>query len=700
MPGLFSRKRQWAVAGLLFLLVLSGTAGLAQDNTSPTLIPDEPVESFIDAQNAARVYTFAASIGDRVSVGVNSDDGLTLSILLTNAQGENIGQAIGSAEQTEVLLADVDIPETGTYYVMIFPSAGGDTTTGTFTLALSQSDATGEPVTAPPDDVSFQLDTVVLTGGLEINLVWNTRDDLNLQVRDPIGETLFWGSRSTSNGGTFGPDINGLCEILVDPPAVETASWPGGAFLSSGSYEILVYYRQACEGNEPVDFAVNVVVDGESLDPIEGTIDPPVDGVSNVFISSVYLETDGTASTGLGGPYLDTRVLDLPAQDLLDLEATPIVLDEIKAGVITRERPYETFTFDGQSGDIIAIRMTATSGSLDTLLLVMDSQGLVIAGNDDIEPAVNTNSAIDGLRLPVTGTYTVVATRYGKLVGGTEGEYELIVSASDVPLSLLELDLPAGDIEITLTWDTNADVRLLVRDPAGDSVYNDVTAIPSGGRMTEFGNINCFVSEGPPISYVYWPNDLLRVGPYEIDIWFRSECNDTRPMTFEVYVVVEGELVVHDVVSNLTFNQHYLTSFSIDGTGQTTRGQGGFLGGSEMMDYQPEMASAIRINSGQTAPGSINNNNRFDLYVFDGQAGDVVTIDMVATSQNLDTLLYLLDTNGVEIASNDDATPDTTDARIANIVLPQDGEYTIIATRFGGMVGGTIGTYNLTLRID
>ena len=80
-----------------------------------------------------------------------------------------------------------------------------------------------------------------------------------------MGGTLFWDSRITNNGGSFGPDVNGLCEVLADPPAVETASWPGGA-VATGSYEILVYYRQACEGNFPVDFMVDVTVDNVALE--------------------------------------------------------------------------------------------------------------------------------------------------------------------------------------------------------------------------------------------------------------------------------------------------------------------------------------------------------------------------------------------------------------------------------------------------
>jgi hypothetical protein len=55
---------------------------------------------------------------------------------------------------------------------------------------------------------------------------------------------------------------------------------------------------------------------------------------------------------------------------------------------------------------------------------------------------------------------------------------------------------------------------------------------------------------------------------------------------------------------------------------------------------------------------------------------------------------------GIEIAANDDANEGTTDSLISNILLTEDGTYTVIATRYGTVYGGTAGPYTLTLRID
>jgi len=695
------------LVGVLLMMALGGAA--AQDEATRVLTPNTPIDGTIDATNVAQVYTFSATAGDEIGLTLTPQSGVALTMVVTDESGNNVTQVIGDGTAPDLLLETFQIAETGNYYVTVFPSAGVDALiAGSFILTLNAEDtpiveATPEPDETPTTDeddvVVFQPGRqVVLNNGIQVTLRWETVDDLNLQIRDPSGGTLFWDSRTTTDGGTFDLDANGLCENLTALPQ-ETAAWPGGA-VAVGSYEILIYYRQACEGNNPVDFTVDVSVDGELLDPIAGTILPPVGDQANVYVARFSIDEGGSAFTHPGGPYIDERDLDVPGTELVSEEAEPIILGQPLTGAITNQSPYETFSFEGLAGQIITISLTAASGSLDTLVLVLDSAGNVIAVNDDIVPAENTNSQITNLILPAESVYTVVATRYGKSLAGTEGNFELIVGDSGIPAELLNLDLPSGDIEVTLTWETNADLQLLVRDPSGNSVYDDVPSVPSGGRLTAQGNVNCTTTEGSPVSYIYWPEGFLRIGSYEVEVWYQSECNDTRDVFFTIYIVVEGNLIFTENV-NLQFNERYLTSFNIDQTGQASPSEfgGGIIGGSETLDYASELPSAVTITSGQAISGSITAQDKFDVYTFAGQAGDLVTIDLRATSATLDTLLFLLDPNGIEIASNDDAN-ETTNSVIFEQLLSEDGQYTIIATHYGTVYGGTTGGYNLSLRID
>ena len=88
-------------------------------------------------------------------------------------------------------------------------------------------------------------------------------------------------------------------------------------------------------------------------------------------------------------------------------------------------------------------------------------------------------------------------------------------------------------------------------------------------------------------------------------------------------------------------------------------------------------------------------------YVFEGRAGDVVSIEMTGTSGDLDTYLSLRDAAGFEIIANDDFEPGSTlDSRIERFELPQDGSYTIVATRFNQQSGTSSGDFNLSLVRD
>jgi hypothetical protein len=110
---------------------------------------------------------------------------------------------------------------------------------------------------------------------------------------------------------------------------------------------------------------------------------------------------------------------------------------------------------------------------------------------------------------------------------------------------------------------------------------------------------------------------------------------------------------------------------------------------------------ATPIEYGDTVEGEITNRRFAEEYVFEGAEGDIVTISMTKTSNrdDLDTLLILIDQQGRQVASNDDI--DTSggnyNSRIASFVLPADGLYIIIATRFQQGDGTSTGEYELTL---
>ena len=102
------------------------------------------------------------------------------------------------------------------------------------------------------------------------------------------------------------------------------------------------------------------------------------------------------------------------------------------------------------------------------------------------------------------------------------------------------------------------------------------------------------------------------------------------------------------------------------------------------------------IALGDAITGTLNDENVSDSYIFEARAGDQVTIAMGKTSGDLDPLVSLYDSAGTELAFDDDG-GGAPNARISDLYIPVDGDYTIEAKRFQH---GQSGDYALTLRVQ
>jgi len=91
-------------------------------------------------------------------------------------------------------------------------------------------------------------------------------------------------------------------------------------------------------------------------------------------------------------------------------------------GTITKKDYAQAFCFIGSEGDEITVEMTATSGNLDTYLLITDvAIENTFADNDNISKK-NTDSKIE-YTLESDGAYLIVATHSGLKKGTTTGDY-------------------------------------------------------------------------------------------------------------------------------------------------------------------------------------------------------------------------------------------------------------------------------------
>ncbi|HEX2908862.1 MAG TPA: PPC domain-containing protein [Phototrophicaceae bacterium] len=700
---------------LLIILALAVSLVAAQSDAGRTLTPGVVTVGTLDAENLAQVYTFSGSAGQPIQLTVTG--AADVALLLTDAAGNPLAQAV--AEGETLALPDVALPADGLYYVTVL-RVGGATTAVSFqlTLALAATGAPGAPtaeatVAVTPEATSaataeatapvggFVPPGELLTStGLQVALTWNATANLDLEVRDPIGGSLYFDTPTSSSGGQFGVNVNSVCATATAESPTETASWPAGV-VPTGNYEVLVYYQplEDCPTTDPVSVIINATVDGVAIVPFMGTLRP-----NQVYIASFRVNTDGTVVTGLSGVKVDPPVVQPAA---LQLTPQPLTFNAPVAGAITSSQPYQAYSFSGQAGDLVSVALNANSGSLDPLLLVVDPNGNQVAFNDDASDGI-TNSLVANLSLVLSGDYTIIATRYGQDIGGTEGGYDVTLTGAVTEGVVPDFpDLPNGALEVSLQWSTAADIQLLVRDPQGNSIFDDnPRVLATGGQLAADGNVNCLAAVGSPISYIYWPEGRLpNAGPYEVEVWYQNQCNAPNPTaSFVLNVVANGQLV-QSVTQALQPTERYLTSFLINTDGTMTAGEGGIFGTSQVpdvasLDYLSQVESARVIASGETVTGSIRLNQKFGVYVFDGEAGDVATISLEGLNGTLDPVVFLVDPNGVQAAQNDDANRDTTNSLINEYTLQEDGRYIIIATHFGARFGVTSGDYRLTLRLN
>lgn len=715
-------------AALLVVLLMLTVNVFAQSQRTITL--GTSIVGQIEEDAPAQVYTYTAAAGELFSVAVTSEAGLALTLTVTDAAGNLLATATDTTAVGGVSVVNVALTE-GVNYVTVFPAAGVTTNAvGAFRLVAegegggssteqpvieattapddtsataetpTEAAATPEPVvTQAPANIEYTVGSVLTSAGINVSLTWASTADLNLELRDPTGQRLFFDSTTNTNGGRFGFDVNGLCANLTADAPTESATYSAGA-IPTGYYEILVYYREDCENNGAQDFTLNISVDGVPVDTLTGNISAQNQGV---YITSFLVNNDASAQMSPDrGLYGDVRSLTVPAAEIV--AAVPVgdlTFDTPVRGTLAGETYFQTYKFTGAANDIVALSMTRISGNLDTLLLVFDPNGQIVADNDDIVAGNVTDSAINNppLRLAVDGTYTVMATRYGKEFGGTAGQYELVMSSqgADLPQDIIDLGLETGDVQVTLVWNSNHDLQLLVRDPAGVAVFEDFPTINSGGRMTQQGNVNCVAPLVTPVSHIYWPTGLGRGGNYEIEIWHQNNCNDTRPVTATLYISVYGQ-TIGTIPINTILNQRFVTSFTIDGNRNVSLGLGGITGGSETIDFSGRIDSAIPLTFGQTVTGNITLESKFEVYTFEGTAGQVVDISMIRTQGTLDTKLFLISPSLFEVADNDDIVPgENTNSLIDNFTLPETGRYVVLATHYGTVYGATVGSYQLTV---
>jgi hypothetical protein len=125
-------------------------------------------------------------------------------------------------------------------------------------------------------------------------------------------------------------------------------------------------------------------------------------------------------------------------------------------------------------------------------------------------------------------------------------------------------ELGTGDVQITLRWDTDSDIDLIVIDPNGERIYFDHPISQSGGQMDRDANAYCMSGEmmANPVENVFWPQGEAATGRYHVFVQYSLDCSGIGRTNWWVRVLVDGVVNEFSGTLHASGDKEMVTDFS------------------------------------------------------------------------------------------------------------------------------------------
>ncbi len=361
---------------ILLLLLASGGSALRarQGDDTPTPLPYGEVQSgTLNNRSPRALYIFEGLRGERVAIELRAVSGdLDPVLVVLDASGAVIATRDDTRGSRDASI-ELSIPRSGIYTVIVGRFGYGQgSTSGSYELRIDRI------------GVSSASGSMLRYGDSVLNSIDNLNPQVYYSFRAAQGDIVNIRMQRTSGN--------------LDP------------------------YLQV------VDSSAYIIAENDDL-PASGTLDAAVEGLviqqSGVFVI-VATRFGQTAGNTVG-----TFVLTLEEADDSGLGNSPRAALPIAPGIslegsISSERYEQFYRFEAQQDDIITIRMERQTGSLDCLIVLTDANLTVLAENDDLSSETQ-NSRISEFRIPLTGTYFIIASRYQREAGSSAGIYRLML---------------------------------------------------------------------------------------------------------------------------------------------------------------------------------------------------------------------------------------------------------------------------------
>ena len=406
--------------------------------------------------------------------------------------------------------------------------------------------------------------------------------------------------------------------------------------------------------------------------------------------SSPYIVQVRNLGTGTGRIELQLRRIPV---DISKLTINPADYNESYFGLINSDSPIEYYRFSGKAGELVTIEMESlvSSSSLDPYIILADSNLNELIFNDNA--SASRAARISQFSLPADGDYFILATRAGLSRGLTEGAYKIDITVG-------EIQLEAGPLTATLTWQGEANLNLFVRTPTGYTISWANPTTPDEGNLQIDSN-DCDTPSAAPIEHVYWSDDdNLVPGDYTILVWYQDDCMMSGNTPFTLTVTYRNQVILTRTSGDsgrvsVDPGERFEASIRLTESNNAFVVNQGTITSPSPQQTESEGGDTL-IVYGEPISGSITDEVFAQFYQFEGNAGDRVIIRVERITNNLDPIVVLRDSLDNNLAINDDISADNRNAEI-DYILPEDGRYVISVTRYGVRDGTTTGNYTLTI---
>lgn len=329
------------------------------------------ISGTINNQTPRQAYFFEGLRGEFVSITIEVTNGnLDPVLVVLDNSGNLVASLDDTAQSRNPRIDSLRIPRSDRYYVIVgrFGYTLG-TTTGSYDLSI---DRVG---------ISFESGSTLRYGDSVINNITNMNSQLYYSFRAERGDIV--NIKMQRVAGNLDPYLQ-----VVNSNAFVIAA--NDEILGSGSLDAEIE-------SLVVEEAGTYVIIASRFGQAAGT-----------STGSFVLEIDLAQNSGLGNS----------AQTAVPILSGSVVEGELNANQFARY-----YTFQAAANDLVTLRMNRVEGSLDSFLVLANAGLQEIASDDD--NGGGQNAQISEFVIPASGLYYIIATRFDREDGTTQGRYRL-----------------------------------------------------------------------------------------------------------------------------------------------------------------------------------------------------------------------------------------------------------------------------------